>query len=799
VNRSARKAGRRVLAGRSRIAAGRRALLRREAARRRRAEEELRRSQERYQEVVENANDIVYTQDLSGNFTSINRAGERVTGYTRDEALKMNMAQVVAPEHLDLARDMIRRKLSGDVETSTYQLDILAKDGRRVPLEVSTRLIRRDGQPVGVQGFGRDISERRQADEDLRASEERFRALVENSADAIVLVDAEGVVLYQSHSAERIVGYTADERRGHNALELVHPDDRAGVARKLLDCRKRPGEIVSAEFRGRRKDGEWLYLEGTAANRLEEPAVRAIVINYRDVTERKRAEAAVRISEERFRLVSQATNDAIWDLDLATGLVWWNEGTHTLFRYAPREVGTDPSWWAERVHPEDRERVLASSQAALDEGAALWSAEFRFQRADGSYAQVVDRAHILRDAEGRAVRMIGSMMDLSERRSLEEQLAQAHKMEAVGRLAGGIAHDFNNLLSAILGYGDLMLPKLHDPTLRFKMMEIRKAAERAAALTRQLLAFSRKQVLVPEVVPVGGLISELSRMLRRLIGEDIELVTRVPSTPVAVRADPGQLEQVLMNLAVNARDAMPRGGKLTIEAAVVDPDDAFRREHPDVPAGRQVMISVTDTGVGMDPEVSKHIFEPFFTTKEKGKGTGLGLATVYGIVTQSGGHVEVETAPGQGTRFRIFLPAVEVAPAIAPAAPEEVVGGSETLLLVEDEAALRSLGQEILRDQGYKVLAAGSGGEALELARNHTAPIHLLVTDVVMPGMDGRELADRLAPLHPETRCLFMSGYTDDAIVRRGVWEEGMPFLQKPFSIDALALKVREVLDQPAA
>jgi len=798
VNRSVRKAGRPALAGRGRVTAGRRALLRREAARRRRAEEELRRSQERYQEVVENANDIVYTQDLSGNFTSINRAGERITGYTRDEAQKLNMAQVVAPEHLDRARDMIRRKLSGDVEGSTHQLDILAKDGRRVPLELSTRLIRRDGQPVGVQGFGRDISERRQADADLRASEERFRALVENSADAIVLVDAQGVVLYQSHSAERIIGYTADERRGHNALELVHPDDRAGVARKLLECRKRPGGIASAEFRGRRKDGEWLYLEGTATNRIEEPAVRAIVINYRDVTERKRAEAAMRISEERFRLVSQATNDAIWDLDLATGLVWWNEGAQTLFRYAPREVGNDPSWWAERVHPEDRERVLASSQAAIDEGAASWSAEFRFRRADGSYAQVVDRAHILRDAQGRAVRMIGSMMDLSERRSLEEQLAQAHKMEAVGRLAGGIAHDFNNLLSAILGYGDLMLPKLHDPTLRSKMMEIRKAAERAAALTRQLLAFSRKQVLVPVVVPVGGLISDLSRMLRRLIGEDIELVTLVPSTAVAVRADPGQLEQVLVNLAVNARDAMPRGGKLTIEAAVVDPDDAFRQEHPDVPAGRQVVISVTDTGVGMDPEVSKHIFEPFFTTKGKGKGTGLGLATVYGIVTQSGGQVEVETAPGRGTRFRIFLPAVEVAPASVPAAPEEVVGGSETVLLVEDEAALRSLGQEILRDQGYKVLAAGSGGEALALARNHTAPIHLLVTDVVMPGMDGRELADRLAPLHPETRCLFMSGYTDDAIVRRGV-REGMPFLQKPFSIDALALKVRQVLDQPAA
>jgi PAS domain S-box-containing protein len=773
------------------------AQLEREIALRRASEEELRRSEERYREVVDNANDIVYTHDLAGNFTSLNRAGERITGYTREEALRLNMAQVIAPEHLGRAREMILRKLSGDTEGSTYELDVVAKDGRRVPLEVSSRLIRRDGEPVGVQGFGRDISERRRADEAMRGSEERFRALVENSSDAIILVDAKGTVIYQSRSAERIVGYSAEERMGHSALELVHPEDRAGVARKLGECRARSGEIVVAKFRGHRKDGALLHLEGTAANRLDDPAVGAIVINYRDVTEREHAAEALRASEERFRLVSRATNDAVWDLDLATGSVWWSDSVRTLFGFAADEVGRDPTWWSDRVHPDDRERVLGTSQAALDQGEASWSAEFRFRRGDDSYARVVDRAYILRGPDGTAVRMLGSMMDVTERRSLEEQLVQAQKMEAVGRLAGGIAHDFNNLLTAILGYGDLMMPKLHDPTLRGKMQEIRKAAERASALTRQLLAFSRKQVLVPEVVRVVGLIAEMTKMLRRLIGEDIELLTLMPHGEPAVRADPGQLEQVLMNLAVNARDAMPRGGKLTIEVAVVEPDDAFRKDHPDVPAGTQVVISVTDTGVGMDAEVRKHIFEPFFTTKELGRGTGLGLATVYGIVKQSGGHVEVDTAPGRGTTFRIFLPAVE-APRPAPAQSlDAVVGGSETVLLVEDEASLRSLAQEILREQGYKVLAAGSGAEALELARSHKAPIHLLVTDVVMPGMDGRELADRLAPIHGEARCLFMSGYTDDAVVRRGVREEGVPFLQKPFTIDALAQKVREVLDQP--
>ena len=779
---------------------GPKSLLRREVTRRRRAEEELRRSEERFRDVVDNANDIVYTHDLAGRFTSLNRAGERITGYTRAEALELNLSQVVAPEYVALAREMIRRKLSGDAEGSTYELEIIAKDGRRVPLEVSSRLIRRDGEAVGVQGFGRDISERRQALETLRASEERFRALVENSADAIVLVDAQGLVLYQSRSAERIIGYSAGERMGHNALELVHAEDRAAVAKKLGECRARAGEIVIARFRGRRKDGTWLHLEGTAANRLDEPAVGAIVINYRDVTHQERAAEALRTSEERFRLVSRATNDAVWDLDLTTGAVWWSHSVQALFGFTPAEVGRDAGWWADRVHPDDRERVLTSSQAALDEGAASWSAEFRFRRADDAYARVVDRAYILRDADGRAVRMLGSMMDVTERRSLEEQLVQAQKMEAVGRLAGGIAHDFNNLLTAILGSADLLLDTLSpDAPEREDLDEIRKAANRAADLTRQLLAFSRQQVLAPQTLDMNALVANLEKLLRRLIGEDVELRTVLAPDLGAVRADPGQLEQVIVNLAVNSRDAMPQGGQLTIETANVEFDEAYAAEHFPAEPGSYVLLAVTDTGTGMDAQTKSHIFEPFFTTKEKGKGTGLGLATVYGIVKQSDGYIWVYSEPGHGTSFMIYLPRVPDAPGpVRPAfEPSASARGSETVLAVEDDEMVRALIRRMLETRGYTVLLASHGDEALRLLERHPGCIDLLMTDVVMPGMSGRDLADRVAELRPSIKVLYLSGYTDDAIVRHGVLEPGIAFLQKPFTADRLARRVREVLRGP--
>jgi PAS domain S-box-containing protein len=389
--------------------------------------------------------------------------------------------------------------------------------------------------------------------------------------------------------------------------------------------------------------------------------------------------------------------------------------------------------------------------------------------------------------------------DITEKKKLEAQLLQSQKMDAIGQLAGGVAHDFNNLLGVITGHTELLLKDLgaQHPGLR-RAEQIQRAADRAGGLTRQLLAFSRKQVLVPEVLDLNAVLEDTEKMLRRLIGEDVQLVTVFAPGLGLVKADPGQMEQVIVNLAVNARDAMPRGGKLIIETANVDLDGSFSRTHPEVRPGSYVMLAVSDTGHGMDTDTIPRIFEPFFTTKEVGKGTGLGLSTVFGIVKQSGGHIAVYSEVGQGTSFKVYLPRIERSGEMAAAGvarAEAPRAGSETILLVEDEEALRHLIREILEAGGYRVLPGGSPEEAVATAETHSGPLHLLLTDVVMPRMSGRQVADRVKASRPAVRVMYMSGYTDEAISHHGALEPGTHFMQKPFTADALLRKVREVLD----
>jgi PAS domain S-box-containing protein len=430
----------------------------------------------------------------------------------------------------------------------------------------------------------------------------------------------------------------------------------------------------------------------------------------------------------------------------------------------------------------------------------IWRGTFLNKRKDGTLYEEDAVISPVRDPSGQVVNYVAVKRDVTDVRRMEEQLRQAQKMEAVGRLAGGVAHDFNNLLTAISGYSDLLLHRLPDySTLRRDVEEIRKAGDRAAALTRQLLAFSRRQVLQPKVLDLNTVVTNMGQMLRRLIGEDIELSTDLSPSLSRVKADPGQIEQVIVNLAVNARDAMPDGGRITIATADAELSPAYAVVHTDVRPGPHVLLSVADTGQGMSDETQAHLFEPFFTTKERGKGTGLGLATVYGIVQQSGGHIRVNSAADRGSTFLIYLPRVEapedgVQRADRPLLPHPSPG-TETVLLAEDEEMVRRLAREILSGNGYKVLEAGNGREALLLSEAHRGEIHLLLTDVVMPKMSGRELTERIRPLRPDLRILFMSGYTDDAILRHGVLEDGIPFLQKPFTAEELARKVREVLD----
>jgi PAS domain S-box-containing protein len=628
------------------------------------------------------------------------------------------------------------------------------------------------------------VVERDRAELAVLKSEERFRALVENSSEAVVLVDATGAVVYQSPSAFRILGYAREERLGRPAFELVHTDD-LGAARATLAACLASTSPQPLQARVRHKDGSWRDLEMVATNHLEDPAVGAIIVNYRDVTDRKRAEDSLRRSQEWLERAQAVAHVGSWVCAISEGgTLEWSAETLRIFGLDGRSFDGRLETFFSMVHPEDRAAVQQASDAA-QAGGPPYSIDHRIVRADGRERWVHEEADVLRDAQGRPSSMIGTVQDITDRRRLEEQLLQSQKMEAIGRLAGGVAHDFNNLLTAIIGYADLLARRVKGtPRLEHNVAEILEAAERAAGLTRQLLAFSRKQVLQPRVLSLNAAVADIESMLRRVIGEDVQLVTALAEGLGRVRADPTQLEQVILNLAVNARDAMPDGGRLTLETANVEMD-----------GGRYVALAVTDSGVGMDAETRSRVFEPFFTTKEPGKGTGLGLAMVYGIVAQSGGSIRVHSEPGRGTTFKVFLPRVDDPPTDPPRSERPAGGGVETLLVAEDEDGVRALICEVLRDLGYRVLEAPRPERAVELLAGDGPPVHLLLTDVVMPGMDGRQLAQRLTALRPGLRVLYMSGYTGEAIARHGVLEHGTLLLQKPFTPEALARSVRQALD----
>jgi PAS domain S-box-containing protein len=513
----------------------------------------------------------------------------------------------------------------------------------------------------------------------------------------------------------------------------------------------------------------------------------ARVIRY--AIERKRGEDALRKSEAHYRTVLEHIGDAVFIADPDGRYVEVNPRACELTGYSRDELLRLSS--ADTYPPDQR----ADAAARLRDVGVGASPIFERQalRKDGTVITVEVSARTLPDG-----RLLATARDITERRQLETQLRQAQKMEAVGRLAGGVAHDFNNVLTAIFGYVDLLREELPPGSpADSDLAEVRKAAERAAGLTRQLLAFSRQQVLEPIVLELNDLVEEFEKMLHRVIGEDVALRLALGKDAGNVRADPGQLQQVIMNLVVNARDAMPTGGSIILETSNADLTEQYAELHQPVVPGRYVMLAVSDTGMGMTPEIRARIFEPFFTTKEKGKGTGLGLSTVYGIVKQSGGYIWVYSEVGRGTTFKTYLPRVD-APAEQVTKPKESLSlaGTETILLAEDDAILRPLARELLRKLGYTVLEGEDAASALAAARAHPGPIHLLVADVVMPGPSGRELARRLAETRPEIRVLYISGYTDDAIVHHGMLEPGLSFLQKPFTPAVLARKVREVLDQ---
>jgi PAS domain S-box-containing protein len=629
----------------------------------------------------------------------------------------------------------------------------------------------------------------------LADREELFRLISENAADMIAVVDMDGRRIFNSASYQKVLGYSDEELKNSSPMDQIHPDDRERVKAAAAEAR-RTGIGKNLEYRIRHKDGTWKVLESTSsvigdANGIPE---KLVIVN-RDITDRKLASEALRLSELSFRSVIENAPYGIYRAEASGKLLLVNPALQKMLGYDSRDELMGVNLGTAVYGDPSKNRKI---NAPFSHQKEFTDVEVEWKRKDGTPIRARCTGWWVGDTEAVAGYFEIFAEDVTEKWLLERQLRMAQKMEAVGRLSGGIAHDFNNLLGVIIGYSQVLKRTLPPGTPFLEHAEeIEKAGQRAASLTRQLLAFSRQQVLAPAVLDLNSLIAEMEKLLPRLIGENIEIVVALDPGIGRVKADQGQIEQVIMNLVVNARDAMPQGGKVIITTANALLDEHYTRHHAGSKAGDYVMLSVRDTGSGIDSETLAHIFEPFFTTKDQGKGTGLGLATVYGVVKQSGGYVSVETALEKGTSFEIYLPRIEEPVTLIEAIPPtvETFRGAETVLLVEDSDVLRKLTRMLLRQHGYRVLQAANGVDALDLMQQNPERINLLLTDVIMPGLNGRALAERLGPLQPGLKVLYMSGYTDDAIVNQGVLAKGTQLLSKPFSEENLIQKVREVLD----
>ncbi len=649
-----------------------------------------------------------------------------------------------------------------------------------------------------------DAAELRQrAEEALRESEERHRIILQTAMDGFWLVDTQGRLLEVNEAYCRISGYSESELLTMRVPDLVvyeTADDTAAHIQKIIA----QGED-RFESRHRRKDGSVFDVEASVQHRPIKGGL--IVAFFRDITERKRTEEELRKSEERLRLALKAANQGFYDLNVQTGEAEVSPEFAAMLGYDPAEFHETNGAWIERMHPEDRETVTAVYRDFIAGKISEYHAEARQRTRSGDWRWILSLGKIVeRDARGEPLRMLGTYTDITERKKaeaekekLKEQLRQAQKMESVGRLAGGVAHDFNNMLSAILAHAELAMMQCtaSDP-IHADLKAIEKSSLRSADLIRQLLAFARRQPVMPKVLDLNDCVTDMLKMLPRLIGEDIDLVWMPGAGLWPVRIDPSQVDQLLANLCVNARDAIAGVGKVTVETENIAFDEAFCAVHPGFASGEYVMIAVSDDGCGLNKDVLDHLFEPFFTTKELGRGTGLGLSTVYGIVKQNEGFIDVYSEPDKGTTFKIYLPRFvgEAAEAKAENTAEPPQGRGETVLLVEDEEMILGAGRAMLERLGYTVLTAGTPGEALREAKVHANEIQLLITDLIMPEMNGRDLAKIIRDIMPGLKCLFISGYTANLIAHNGVLDEGVNFLQKPFSIKDLASKVRQALER---
>jgi PAS domain S-box-containing protein len=661
------------------------------------------------------------------------------------------------------------------------------KDGTDLPVLLSLGPItEEDGQVLGILGIAQDISEHER-------DEERCSLLsqaIENTSELIGIGDTNANITFANQAWLHALGYSEQELIGQSFRFILSPNNSAELLEEIN------ANTFAGGWRGeclhRRKDGTDLpVLLSTGILKDREGSFAGVFGIARDITERKRTEEELR----RLAMIVENSDDAIISRTLDGIIASWNGGAEQMYGYSAAEAIGQP---ISIIFPHDQQATVPAMLEEVNRGAKVKKCEAIRTKKDGKQIHISLNIFPIKNASGRVVGAASISRDITAGKQMEEMFRQAQKMEAVGRLAGGVAHDFNNMLSVIIGYSEMLAERADiDGQVRAQCMEIKRAGDRAAVLTRQLLAFSRQQVLESRVLDLNTSVTDIEKMLRRLIGEDIEFRTSLDPALGAVKADAGQIEQVIMNLAVNARDAMPHGGKLIIETSNADVDDEYVLRHPLMTVGRYVLLTVTDSGEGISEETKAHIFEPFFTTKEHGKGTGLGLSTVYGVVKQSGGFIWVYSAPGQGSVFKIYLPRVDGSEMhIRPieSAPE-VLRGTETILLVEDEQSVRALTHNLLEQSGYTVLDADNGAHAVEIAVQYHGPIHLLLTDVVMPGMNGPAITDKILPIHPEAKTLYVSGYSGSFGTQTGLVPEGADLLQKPFSRSALLRKLRNILD----
>jgi PAS domain S-box-containing protein len=640
----------------------------------------------------------------------------------------------------------------------------------------------------------RSLVELERRTQQLIESEARSRNIIDSNADAVVIVDTMGLVRFVNPAAERIYGRSTDALLGHPFGFSIEANESVTELKFLAaDGTPRVAEMH--------------------VSRIHWDGAPAVLASLRDVSGRVRMEVelkhalvqmtantqALRAAEERMRFALENANIGIWDMDYTTGVVKWSDIIEAQYGLEPGTFGGTFEAFVKLVHPDDRESLLQTVEKAMRSGTDF-SVQHRAVWPDGNVRWLSGVGRIRLGAHGEPLRGVGISIDNTERHNLELQFSQAQKMEAVGQLAGGIAHDFNNILTAIHGFTNLVIESFEpDDQRRSDLQEVIKAAERATTLTRQLLAFSRKQAIQPVAVDLNALVAGLHQMLQRLIGEQINLVTLFAPDLAIIRADPGQIEQIITNLVVNARDAMPLGGRVAIETANAKLDDSYVMYHRPVIPGSYVMVAVSDSGIGMDETTKQHIFEPFFTTKGPGKGTGLGLATVYGIVKQNDGYVWVYSEPGAGSTFKIYLPVATDQTLNVPSRDSgrhAVLGGTETVLLVEDEDGVRSLARTILEKAGYRVVEAANASKAETLFADNPLRFGLVLTDVIMPGTSGPKLYERLVQLRSGLKVLYMSGYTDDEVLNRGHLKPGVDFLQKPFTAAELRAKVRSALDR---